>query len=305
MTRYLVRRVLWLVPVLLFVSVITFSLMKITPGGPWDREKSIPPQAQAALNARYNLDKPAWQQYLLYVAGALRGDLGPSYVYQDRSVTQIILQGLPHTASLGLLAALVAVCVGVPLGLVAALKQNTSVDYAALGFGTVFASVPSFVLGFILIIVFALTLHLVPTSGWGKPAQYVLPVLTLGLGQAALLTRITRASVLEVTRQDFVRTARAKGLRERLVVLRHVLKNALIPVVTVMGPILAFLVTGSVIVENVFAIPGVGRLLVQGITQRDYSLIMGTTILFATVIAVLNLIIDMLYAVIDPRISYG
>jgi oligopeptide transport system permease protein len=304
MTRFIIRRIIWLVPVLLFVSLITFTLMHVTPGGPWDKEKPVSAQAVANLNARYNLDKPAWQQYLIYMSNALRGDLGPSYTYQDRSVTQIILQGLPTTASLGVLAALVAILIGVPLGVIAAARQNTAVDYTALAFGTVFASVPSFVLGFLLIIIFALDLHLVPTSGWGKPTQYILPVLTLGLNQAALLTRITRASVLDVSRQDFIRTARAKGLREELLIRRHLLKNALIPVVTVMGPILAFLLVGSLIVETIFSVPGVGRLLVQGISQRDYSLIMGTTLLYAFVIAVLNLIVDVLYAFIDPRITY-
>jgi oligopeptide transport system permease protein len=304
MIRFIIRRILWLIPVLLFVSLITFTLMHITPGGPWDNEKQVAPQVVANLNAKYNLDKPAWQQYLIYMSNALRGDLGPSYTYQDRSVTQIILQGLPTTASLGALAALVAVLIGVPLGVIAASRQNTPVDYTALGFGTVFASVPSFVLGFVLIIVFALDLHMVPTSGWGKPSQYVLPVLTLGLNQAALLTRITRASVLDVSRMDFMRTARAKGLREELLIRRHLLKNALIPVVTVMGPILAFLLVGSLIVETIFSVPGIGRLLVQGIGQRDYSLIMGTTLLYAFVIAVLNLVVDVLYAVIDPRITY-
>jgi oligopeptide transport system permease protein len=304
MTRYIIRRILWLIPVLLFVSLITFTLMHITPGGPWDKEKAVSPQVIANLNAKYNLDKPAWQQYVIYMGGVLRGDLGPSYTYQDRSVTQIILGGLPNTASLGALAALVAVLIGVPLGVFAAMRQNSSLDYSALAFGTIFASVPTFVLGFILIIVFALTLHLVPTSGWGKPNQYVLPVLTLGLNQAALLTRITRASVLDVSRQDFMRTARAKGLREFLLVRRHLLKNALIPVVTVLGPIMAFLIVGSLVVENIFSVPGVGRLLVQGISQRDYSLIMGSTLLYAFVIAALNLVVDVAYAFIDPRISY-
>src|SRR5579859_2041749 len=304
MTRFIIRRVLWLIPVLLFVSLITFTLMHVTPGGPWDRDKPVAPQVVANLNAKYNLDKPAWQQYLLYMNGVIHGDLGPSYTYQDRSVTEIILQGLPVTTSLGILAAILATLIGIPLGVIAAQRQNSPLDYTALGFGTIFASVPSFVLGFVLIIVFALTLHLVPTSGWGKPAQYFLPVLTLGLNQAALLTRITRASVLDVSRQDFMRTARAKGLNEMLVVQRHMLKNALIPVVTVMGPVLAFLLVGSLIVETIFSIPGIGRLLVQGISQRDYSLIMGTTLLYAFVIAVLNLIVDLMYAFIDPRITY-
>jgi oligopeptide transport system permease protein len=304
MTRFIIRRILWLIPVLLFVSLITFTLMHITPGGPWDNEKAVAPQVIANLNARYNLDKPAWQQYLLYMSNAIRGDLGPSYTYQDRSVTQIILGGLPNTASLGFFAALVAIAVGVPLGIIAATRQNTIIDYSALVFGTVFASVPSFVLGFVMIIVFALTLHLVPTSGWGKPEQYVLPVLTLGLNQAALLTRITRASVLDVNRQDFIRTARAKGINEFLLVRRHLLKNAMIPVVTVIGPILAFLIVGSLVVESIFSIPGIGRLLVQGISQRDYSLIMGSTLVYAFVIAALNLVVDVLYAFIDPRITY-
>ncbi len=304
MTRYIFRRILWLIPVLLFVSLITFTLMHITPGGPWDKEKAVAPQVVANLNAKYNLDKPAWQQYLIYMGGVIRGDLGPSYTYQDRSVTQIIMGGLPNTASLGGFAALVAILIGVPLGIIAAMRQNSGLDYTALAFGTVFASVPTFVLGFVLIIVFALTLHLVPTSGWGKPNQYVLPVLTLGLNQAALLTRITRASVLDVSRQDFMRTARAKGLKEFVLVRRHLLKNALIPVVTVIGPILAFLIVGSLVVENIFSVPGVGRLLVQGISQRDYSLIMGSTLLYAFVIAALNLVVDVLYAFIDPRITY-
>ncbi len=304
MTRFIVGRVVWLIPVLLFVSLITFTLMHLTPGGPWDKDKPPSAQAIANLNVRYNLDKPIWQQYVLYMGNAVHGDLGPSYTYQDRSVTQILLEGLPTTASLGVLAALVAILVGVPLGTLAAMRQNSALDYTALAFGTVFASVPSFVLGFVLIIVFALDLHLVPTSGWGKPNQYVLPVLTLGLNQAALLTRITRASVLDVSRQDFIRTARAKGLQEFFLIRRHLLKNALIPVVTVIGPILAFLLVGSLIVETIFSVPGIGRLLVQGISQRDYSLIMGTTLIYALVIAVLNLIVDVLYGFIDPRIAY-
>jgi oligopeptide transport system permease protein len=303
-SRFIIRRIVWLIPVLLFVSMITFTIMHLTPGGPWDKDKPPSAQATANLNARYNLDKPAWQQYLLYMGNVLRGDLGPSYTYQDRSVTQIILGGLPNTASLGIFAAMVAILVGVPLGVIAASRQNSVVDYVALAFGTVFASVPSFVLGFIMIIIFALSLHVVPTGGWGKPENYVLPVLTLGLNQAALLTRITRASVLDVSRQDFMRTARAKGLREFMLVRRHLLKNALIPVVTVIGPVLAFLIVGSLVVESIFSVPGIGRLLVQGISQRDYSLIMGTTLVYAFVIAMLNLIVDVMYGFIDPRITY-
>jgi oligopeptide transport system permease protein len=239
------------------------------------------------------------------MGGVLHGDLGPSYTYQDRSVTTIILEGLPTTASLGALAAVLAVLLGVPLGITAATHQNTRIDYFAMAFGTIFASTPSFVLGFVLIIAFALNMHLVPTSGWGKPSQYLLPVLTLGLTQAALLTRISRASALDVSRQDYMRTARAKGLAEVVVVRRHLLKNALIPILTVLGPVLAGLLVGSLIIETIFSIPGIGRLLVQGITQRDYSLIMGTTLLYAFLIAVLNLLVDVMYAFVDPRITYS
>lgn len=304
MTQYLIRRILWLVPVLLFVSLLTFVLMKVTPGGPWDRDKPVSPQVEQELNAKYNLDKPLPVQYLIFLGNALHGDLGPSYTYQDRSVTDILREGLPATARLGALAALVALLVGVPLGILAAMNQNSWIDYVALAFATFGAAVPNFVLGFILIIVLALDLHLVPTGGWGKPSQYVLPVVTLAATPAALLARITRASALDVLRQDYLRTARAKGLSTLQLVRGHLLRNTLIPVVTVLGPVLASLIVGSFIVETIFSIPGIGRLLVQGITQRDYSLIMGTTLLYAAVIAILNLIVDVLYGFIDPRITY-
>lgn len=303
MAGYVLRRIVWLVPVLVFVSLATFALMKLAPGGPWDREKPVSPQALQNLNRRYNLDRPAWEQYLSYVGNVLRGDLGPSYSYQDRGVGEILREGLPHTASLGILAALVAVAIGVPLGLAAALRRGSSLDYAALGFVSLGASVPSFVLGLLLIVVFALGLHLAPTSGWGQPRHYLLPVLSLALPPAALLAGLTRACALDVLGQDYIRTAYAKGLRERVIVWRHLLRNALIPLVTVLGPLLAFLVAGSFIVETIFSIPGVGRLYVQGIGQRDYSLIMGTTLFYAFVIAALNLVVDVLYAVIDPRVS--
>ncbi len=304
MFRYVVRRVLWLLLVLLVVLLITFILMHLTPGGPWDREKALAPKVIEALNKRYGLDLPLWQQFLNYVWSVVRGDFGISYSFADRSVTSILLQGLPKTATLGILAFLLAQAIGIPFGMAAALKQNTTIDYASVLFSTIFASIPGFVLGILLMIIFSVFLHWLPTSGWGSPLQIIMPVVCLAALPAAQSARITRASTLEVMRLDYVRTARSKGLAENVVRLRHIFRNSLIPVVTVAGPELANLLTGSFIIENLFAIPGVGRLFVQGILARDYSLIMGGVLFYAFSIAILNLVVDILYAAIDPRIRY-
>jgi oligopeptide transport system permease protein len=304
MTRFVIRRVLWLILVLLVVSFITFSLMHLVPGGPWDRDKQLAPQVVAALNAKYGLDKPFYVQYGNFLLGLLHGDLGISYSYQDRSVTQILMQGFPKTAVLGTTAFILALLVGITFGMAAALRQNTWIDYVCVMFSTIFASVPGFVLGILLIIVFSVILHWFPTGGWGSPSQIVMPAIALAALPAAFMARITRASTLETMRQDYVRTAHSKGLLERVVLIRHILRNSLIPVVTIAGPEFAALVTGSVIVETIFSIPGIGRLFVQGIFARDYGLIMGTVLFYAFVIAIANLVVDILYGVIDPRIRY-
>ncbi len=304
MTKYIARRILWLLLVLLVVSFITFVLMHLIPGGPWDRDKPLAPQVVANLNAKYGLDKPFIVQYGNYVWGLLHGDLGVSYSFQDRSVTEIILQGLPKTATLGLTAFALALLLGIPLGMAAALKQNSAVDYASVLFSTIFASIPGFVLGILLIIVFSVALHWLPTGGWGSVGQLIMPAFALAALPAAFIARITRASTLEVMRQDYVRTARAKGLLERIVLSRHILRNSLIPVVTIAGPEFAALVTGSFIIENLFSIPGIGRLFVQGVFARDYGLIMGSILFYAFVVAVINLVVDVLYGAIDPRIRY-
>ncbi len=304
MSKYIVRRVLWLALVLLVVSFITFSLMHLIPGGPWDREKALPPQVIENLNRRYGLDKPFLVQYGNYVWGLLHGDLGVSYSFQDRSVTQIIMQGLPKTATLGLTAFALAILVGIPLGMAAALRQNSPVDYVSVLFSTIFASIPGFVMGILLMIVFGVLLHWLPTGGWGSVRQVIMPAVALAALPAAFIARITRASTLEVMRQDYVRTARAKGLQERVVLTRHILRNSLIPVVTIAGPELAFLVSGSFIIEQLFSIPGIGRLFVQGVFGRDYGLIMGSILFYAFVVAAINLVVDVLYAAIDPRIRY-
>ncbi|HEX2923148.1 MAG TPA: ABC transporter permease [Chloroflexota bacterium] len=304
MQQYIIRRVLWLIPVLFFISLITFALMHSVPGGPWDREKKLAPSVVENLNARYGLDKPLAEQYLSFVGNALHGDLGVSFSYQDRKVTSVILEGLPVTATLAVSALLVAMLVGIPLGILAALKQNSWADYLCLFFATVGASVPNFVMAMILIIVFSVGLHWLPTNGWGTWQKAVMPALALGLYHAALLARMTRASMIEALRQDFVRTARAKGLVEHLILFRHIIKNALIPVVTILGPVAAGLIAGSFIIESIFAVPGVGKFFIQGIFARDYGLMMGTTLFYAVVIALANLAVDILYGFIDPRIRY-
>lgn len=304
MLNYTARRTLWLLAVLLGVATITFVLMHAVPGGPWDREKTLAPAVVENLNRRYGLDQPVWRQYLDFLAGAVRGDLGVSYTYQDRPVTRIILEGLPITATLGVLAFAFSILAGVPLGLAAALRQNSPVDYVSVFFATVFASVPGFLLGIVLIILLSVTLHWLPTGGWGGWKQVIMPAFALGALPAAYAARLTRASVLEVLHQDYVRTAFAKGLPSSIIYYRHVLRNALIPVITIMGVELAALVTGSFIIENLFSIPGVGRLFVQGVFQRDYGLIMGSVLFYAFVVALLNLGVDLLYAVVDPRIRY-
>jgi oligopeptide transport system permease protein len=304
MLRFVIRRVLWLLLVLFVVLLITFVLMHLVPGGPWDREKALAPKVVEALNARYGLDKPLWEQFFSYIGGVLHGDLGISYSRSDRTVTNILLEGLPKTATLGLLAFILAQSIGIPFGVAAALKQNSAIDYASVLFSTIFASIPGFVLGILLMIFFSVILHWLPTSGWGSPQQIIMPVICLAALPAAQSARITRASTLDVMRQDYIRTARSKGLMENVVRIRHILRNSLIPVVTVAGPELANLVTGSFIIENLFVIPGIGRMFVQGINARDYSLIMGSILFYALTIAILNLAVDILYAAIDPRIRY-
>jgi len=308
---YVVRRVLWMVPVVFFVILITFVLMHLAPGSPWDRGggRQLAPAVVANLNAKYGLDKPGWQQFLLYLWNAAHFDFGLSYQYEGKSVSYLILNGWPYTFTLGALAFLIVVPVGIGLGIVAALRQNTRVDYLTMGFATFGASFPNFVVGMLMIIVFGVVLYNVtggnvylPVTGFGLDDHLILPVVTLALLPTAYIARLTRASTLDTLRQEFVRTAWAKGLTERLVVIRHILRNSLIPVVTALGPTFAFLVTGSVIVETVFAIPGVGRAFVTAVESRDYPMILGTTILFSIVIAVANLVVDLLYVFIDPRV---
>ena len=304
MATYVFQRLLWTVPVLLAVAAIAFVLMHAVPGGPWDRSKRLPPKAVENVNHAYGLDRPLWEQFGDYAFGLARGDLGVSFRSQNRPVSDVLADGIRVSGTLGLLALAVSVAAGVSLGVAAALWRNTVVDYATVVFATSAASVPSFILGMLLLVVFTAKLHWLPSGGWGTPEQAVMPVLALSALPAAYIARVTRASMLDVLDQDYVRTARAKGLHERVVVLRHMLRNALIPVLTVIGPLAAMLVTGSFIVEQVFAIPGIGRTFVTSISSRDYGVVMGTTLFYTFVVAMANLTVDVLYAVVNPRIRY-
>jgi oligopeptide transport system permease protein len=317
MTSYIIRRVLQLIPVLWAVATITFILMHMVPGGPFTQDKALPANVVAALNRRYNLDDPLWKQYLLYLWNLLHGDLGLSF-RGDRDVAQLIRDGFFVTAQLGILAFIVASVVGLSLGILSALNQNGILDYVGVFFATIGAALPNFVLASFLIIIFAINLGWFQVLGWGGPIQFsqtldpsawewkkmVLPVIALSTLPAAFIARVTRASMLEVLHQDYIRTAHAKGLSQLAVIGRHGMKNAMIPVLTVMGPYAAILVTGSFIIENVFSIPGVGRAFVDAVNRRDYAMIMGSTLFYAMIVAFANLIVDVLYAVVDPRIRY-
>ncbi len=305
MTGYIIRRILWMIPLLWAVTTVTFFLMHLVPGGPFDQEKQLPPAALENLEKRYNLDKPLLEQYGLYIVDVAQGDLGISF-RQDREVMDILRDGFWVSAQLGLVTFVFAMVVGMFLGVFSALNQNNFLDYVGVFFATVGAALPNFIAATLLVLLFSVQLGWFDVLGWefGNYRKMVLPVLSLGLLPAAYVARITRASMLEVLGQDYIRTARAKGLREQVVVLRHAVKNAMIPVLTVAGPIFAILVTGSFIVERIFQINGVGRPFVDAVFRRDYGVIMGTTIFYATVVAIANLAVDILYAAVDPRIRY-
>jgi oligopeptide transport system permease protein len=313
--------VLWIIPVLFFVSVITFTLMHAVPGGPWAREKALPAATVELLNDKYGLDEPIVVQYLNWIGplhiedgnvaccgGILSGDLGPSYKYVNRSVNDIIADGILVTMQLGVLAFLLSVAIGLPLGIIAALGHNKWPDYSATMVSVLGISTPTFVSSILLIVIFGVVLGWLPTNAlkWEEdPSAWILPTIALSLYPIAQVARYTRASMLEVTRRDYVRTAHSKGLGRRTVVIVHMVRNALIPVVTILGPILAFLITGSFVIEYIFSVPGIGREYVASITQRDYGMIMAMTMFYAVVIVVLNLVVDVLYAYIDPRIRYS
>lgn len=334
MFEFVVRRLFWILPVIVVVAAVTFFLMFQAPGGPFDLEKPMPAAAQATLNERFGLDKPVWfnlhelqerweegirnpfvlalgyldSQFFNYMAGVLTLDFGPTYESRgSETVQEVIARQFPISLRIGLVGVVFALIVGLPLGVISALRQNTWVDYISLGISTLGISVPTFVSGLLLLIFLSQTFGVSPIrrpEAWQGlfSTAYLLPGMVLGLGTTAFIARLTRSSVLEVKRQDFVRTARAKGVGETPVVLRHILRNALLPVVTIIGPASADLITGSIIIETIFNAPGLGKTFVDAIGKRDYSLIMGVTIFYAVLIALANVLVDLAYGFLDPRI---
>ncbi len=325
MTRYIIRRILWFIPVLVAVMAVTFFLAYIMPGGPFDfaGEKQLPESVRQNLMRRYGLDAPAYVQFARWLWHALQGDLGPSYYYKGRAVNDVLAQTFPISAQLGVLALALGLLIGIPMGIIAALKHNTILDYGSTFIAILGVSIPNLVLGPLLIWIFALKLGWFPTARWAVNYQELilgflpppdklgeffkhaaLPAFTLGTGLSASIARLTRASLLQVIREDYIRTARAKGLAERTVIVVHALKNSLIPVVTVLGPMFAAVVTGSLIVEQIFAIPGMGKFFVTSVTNRDYPVILGTTLVYSVLLVFANLFVDIVYAWLDPRIRY-
>jgi oligopeptide transport system permease protein len=305
MTRLIIRRVLWTVPVILLVILMTFLLMRQIEGNPFRHsERAIPESIQRNLEAKYGLDDPWYVQYVRYVRDVATFDLGPSLVLRNRDVNDIVREHFPPSLELGALAMLFALVFGIPLGLLAALRANKWPDYSAMVVANVGFAVPSFLVATLLIYFFAVRwgdIFDVPTSGWDTWQSKILPTIALGLGPMAYFARLTRGSVLETLQQDYIRTARAKGLRRRRIVVVHTLRNSLIPVVTAAGPILGFLITGSFVIEQIFAIPGIGRYYVTAVTARDYSVVMGLTVLLAMIVIIANMVVDILYGILDPR----
>ena len=304
MLNYFFRRLGSAIPTLFIIIAGTFFMMRLAPGGPFARERVVPPEVEANLMKAYHLDEPLWQQFLRYLNGLAHGDFGPSFKYKDFSVADLIFQGFPVSLQLGGIAIVLALVIGLSLGIWAALRQNSWVDYATMSVSMVGIAVPNFVVAPVLTLIIGLQLQLLPVGGWGQPGHYVLPIVALCLPQIASIARLTRASMIEVLSSNFVRTARAKGLRESVTIVRHAIRAAVLPVVSYLGPAIANIITGSVVVEQIFSIPGIGRYFVQGSLNRDYTLVMGVTVFYGVLIIVCNLIADLLYGVLDPKVRY-
>ncbi|HUO68876.1 MAG TPA: oligopeptide ABC transporter permease OppB [Gammaproteobacteria bacterium] len=305
MLGYSLRRLLGAIPTLLVLVALSFFMMRAVPGGPFDTERQLPPEVEANLRAAYHLDEPVYQQLGRYLAGLARLDFGPSFQYRDYSVTELVMTGFPVSLRLGGAAMLVALLLGVVAGCFAAFRQNSAADHAVMGAAMVGVSIPSFVVAPLLILAFAVHWHWLPAGGLGdgSVANMVLPVVALALPQIAYIARLTRGSMIEVLRSNFVRTARAQGLSPTQIVLRHALKPALLPVVSYLGPAAAGVITGSVVVEQIFGVPGLGRFFVNGALNRDYTLVMGVVVLYGALIILFNLLVDLTYAWLDPKVK--
>lgn len=303
MLRYTLNRFLSMLVVLLVITTATFVLMHAVPGGPFTSEKNLPESVLKNINERYHLNDPLWKQYTDYLGNVVRGDFGPSFKYESRTVNDIIAESFPVSAELGTMAVVIAIILGIPAGIIAALRQNRWPDYLAMFGATIGISVPNFILATLFIYVFALKLELFPAAMWGGPEYAVLPALALAAFPTAFVARLMRSSMLEVMSQDYIRTARAKGLPGYAVIYRHALKNAMMPVVTYLGPLIAAIFTGSFVIETIFAIPGLGRHFVTSIYNRDYTVILGVTVFYSAMLVFLNFLVDIAYAWLDPRIN--
>ncbi len=304
MIHYALRRLLTSVPTLLVLISLTFFMMRAAPGGPFDRERTLSPEIERAMQAAYHLDEPLWQQFARSLGGLLRGDLGPSFQYPGFSVSELIAQGAPVSLLLGVLALMLAVPFGAGLGITAALRHNRLADYSVMTVAMTGLALPSFVLAPLLILAFAVNLGWLPAGGWGRASALVLPVVALALPQVAAIARLMRGAMIEALNQNFIRAARAKGLPERLVVLRHALPSALMPLLSYLGPAAAGVMTGSVVVEQIFGIPGIGRYFVQAALNRDYPLVLGVVIFYGALIVLFNFLVDLLYGALDPRVKH-
>ena len=306
MLQYAFKRLLGAIPTLLVLITMAFFMIRIAPGGPFDTEKSLPPEIEANLNAAYHLDEPLIQQYGRYLLQIVQGDFGPSFQYKDFTVNELIASGFPVSLTIGGLSMLLAVLLGSTFGIIAALRHNRPTDYAVMTVAMTGISIPNFVIAPLLILLFAVTLGWLPAGGWegGGVGKVVMPVIALALPQVAYISRLMRGSMIEVLRSNFIRTARAKGLSETRIILRHALRPAFLPVLSYLGPASAAVITGSVVIEKIFGIPGLGRYFVQGALNRDYTLVMGVVVFYGILIIVFNFIVDLLYGALDPKVRY-
>lgn len=304
MFSYALRRILGAIPTLFVILTLAFFMIRVAPGGPFDRERPLPPDVKANIERAYHLDEPLPVQYARYLGGILKGDFGPSFKYRDYSVNDLIYQGFPYSLALGLSAIAIAFFFGTTAGIYAALKQNKAADFAVMGVAMTGITIPNFVVAPILILLFALTVRWLPAGGVTGNTWFILPIVTLALPPTAYIARLTRGSMIEVLRSNYIRTARAKGMPDRIVLSRHALKAALLPVVSYLGPAIAAIITGSIVVEQIFSIPGIGRYFIQGALNRDYLLVMGIVVFYGSIIILLNLLVDLAYSLLDPRVRY-
>lgn len=305
MARFVARRLVLTIPLVFLIVTLTFALLRLAPGNPLARERAMPPEIRAHLERFYGLNRPWYEQYINYLRGLLRGDLGPSYRYREVTVNEIIGRGLPVSARIGVLAYGVALLVGIPCGVLAAVRASSWMAQLPLALTVLLLSIPNFVLGPLLVLLLALTWYWLPPAGWGEGRHYILPVMTLSAGYIGLIARLTRNGLKEVLSQEYIRTAYAKGVSESTVILKHALRPALVPVLSLTGPSLAFLVTGTVVVEQVFALPGLGTFFVQAAFNRDYTVVLGVVLFVSVSLIFLNLLVDIAYAIVDPRISFS